>query len=209
MAERTEELRRDIEETRAHMSGTLDQIGDRVSPGRIASRRWQGVRDYGSRLTTTVMGAPRRAADKTGGAIGDAQSSASAAASSAAHAVADAPERVKETASGNPLAAGAVAFGLGMLLGSMAAPSREEERLAEQLMEPVKSELADSGRELASAVKEHVKEDMAPVVDHASAAVDEVKQHAAESAETVRSEAQTAKADGGAPGGDRGAGRPF
>jgi len=35
----TEELRREIESTRNDMSGTLDAIGDRVSPGRMMQRR--------------------------------------------------------------------------------------------------------------------------------------------------------------------------
>ncbi|WP_426574578.1 DUF3618 domain-containing protein [Aquihabitans sp. McL0605] len=193
MAERTEELRRDIEQTRAHMSGTLDEIGDRVSPGRIAERRWQSVRESGSRVAATVMGAPRSATQRTGSAIGDAQSSASDAASSAAQSVAEAPERVKEAASGNPIAAGAVAFGIGVLIGSLASSSPEEQRIAEQFLEPVQSELSDTGRQLASAVKEQVQEQMAPVVEHATEAAAEVKDHAVDSAETIRAEATSAK----------------
>ena len=193
MAERTEELRRDIEATRAHMSGTLDEIGDRVSPGRIAERQWRGVRESGSRLASTVMGAPRVATRRTGSAIGDVQSSASGAASTAAQTVAGAPDAVKEAASGNPIAAGAVAFGIGVLIGSIAPASREEERVAEQLMEPVQAAVTETGQQLAGAIKEHVQEDMAPVVEHATEAVADVKQHAAESAESVKGEAASAK----------------
>jgi ElaB/YqjD/DUF883 family membrane-anchored ribosome-binding protein len=193
MAERTEELRRDIEQTRAHMSGTLDAIGDRVSPGRIVERRWQGVRDSGSRVASTVMGKPRSAAQRATSTIGDVQSSASDAASSAVHTATEAPERVKDAAAGNPLAAGAVAFGLGVLVGSLAPASPEEERVAEQLIEPVQATVSDAGHQLADAVKEHVQEDMAPVVEHAQQAVEEVKQHATESADAVRGEASSAK----------------
>ncbi|MCU1497065.1 MAG: hypothetical protein JWM47_1018, partial [Acidimicrobiales bacterium] len=62
MAERTEELRREIEYTREHMGSTLDAIGDRVSPGRVVERRWNRVRQSTSRLGQTVMGTPRSAA---------------------------------------------------------------------------------------------------------------------------------------------------
>ncbi|MCU1371661.1 MAG: hypothetical protein JWO77_2855 [Ilumatobacteraceae bacterium] len=193
MAERTEELRRDIEATRAHMTGTIDEIGDRVSPGRIAERRWQSVRSSGSRLAESVMGAPRSATQRAGSAVSGAQGSASDMASSAAHAVTEAPDRAKDATAGNPIAAGAVAFGLGVLIGSLAPASREEEQLAEQLVDPVKTAVTESGQELASAVKDHVQEDMAPVLEHASEAAAEVKQHAMESAQTVQGEAASAK----------------
>ena len=39
MGQRAEELRQEIEGTRAELSGTLDAIGDRVSPGRTVDRR--------------------------------------------------------------------------------------------------------------------------------------------------------------------------
>ena len=39
MGQSTEELKRDIEQTRADMSGTLDAIEDRVSPSRMIQRR--------------------------------------------------------------------------------------------------------------------------------------------------------------------------
>ena len=39
MGQDAEELRREIEASRAEMSNTLDAIGDRVSPGRVIERR--------------------------------------------------------------------------------------------------------------------------------------------------------------------------
>jgi hypothetical protein len=192
MAERTEELRRDIEQTRAHMSGTLDEIGDRVSPGRIAERRWQRVRDSGSRAASSVMGTPRAAGQRAGAAVGGVQSSAADAATSAAHAVGDAPERVKDAAAGNPIAAGAVAFGIGVLLGSMAPPTREEERMAEHLIDPLQSAVSDAGHQAADAVKEQVQGQLAPVVEHAHEAASEVAQHASDATTTVKDEATSA-----------------
>ena len=50
MAERTTELRRDIEETRERMTGTMDAIGDRVSPGRVVERRVNRFRQTSSRV---------------------------------------------------------------------------------------------------------------------------------------------------------------
>ena len=45
MAERTEELRQEIEQTRDHLGGTLDAIGDRVIPGRVVERKVNKVRE--------------------------------------------------------------------------------------------------------------------------------------------------------------------
>ena len=66
MAERTTELTRDIDATRDRMSGTIDAIGDRVVPSRVANRRWAQVRDASGRMRERVMGAPRQAGSAMG-----------------------------------------------------------------------------------------------------------------------------------------------
>ena len=43
MGQRAEELRVEIAETRNGLSDTMDAIGDRLSPGRIAERRTNKV----------------------------------------------------------------------------------------------------------------------------------------------------------------------
>ena len=44
MGQSAEELRREIEETRDNLTGTVDAIGDRVSPGRIVERKTNRAR---------------------------------------------------------------------------------------------------------------------------------------------------------------------
>jgi hypothetical protein len=53
-----EELRREIEQTRAELSQDLDAIGDRVSPGRMVERRRNRMRNGVSSLRERVMGVP-------------------------------------------------------------------------------------------------------------------------------------------------------
>ena len=74
--------------------------------------------------------------------------------------------------------AGGIAFGVGVLLGSILPPSRTEQRLAEQARtatEPLKAELQDAGREMVDHLKEPVHE-----------AVETVKATAQDSAQHLR-----------------------
>ncbi len=212
MAERTEELKRDIESTRDHMGTTLDAIGDRVSPGRVVERRWNRMRQSTSRVGQSIMGAPRQAAGQVKTSIGGATDSASEGAGSLGDTLSSAPDRVQSATQGSPLAAGAVAFGLGVLLGSLAPPSQEETRLAEQVLEPLQHEAQAAAKEVAGSVKDQAQEgveqtkaaaseaagqvkDQAQgaakqVSDHASQAKDEVSDQAKSSADDVRSQNQ-------------------
>ena len=169
MGQSAEELRYEIAETREQLGGTLDAIGDRVSPGRMMERRKNrfmlGVR----RLRDRVMGTVEHGADR---------------AASATDVVREAPDLVREQTEGNPLAAGAMAFGVGFLVASMLPVSRLEEEAAPRVagaVEPLQHELTEAGREVA----EHLKEP-------AKAAVDEVQQVATDGAQAVKQEAKGA-----------------
>jgi ElaB/YqjD/DUF883 family membrane-anchored ribosome-binding protein len=175
MGEATEDLRRDIEDTRSAMSGTLEAIGDRVSPGRIMERRRNRAVVWVRDTRYRVMGR----ADELTSRMGD-----------GAHQAGQAPQAVAETmrerTQGSPLVAGGIAFGVGMLVGSMFPASQTERRLGEQAMratEPIKGELQDAGRQVAENLKEPVRE-----------AVEDVKQTAQESAQQVKGSAQSSAA---------------
>lgn len=206
MAERTEELKREIEHTREHMGTTLDAIGDRVSPGRVVERRWNRVRASTNRFGESVMGTPRQAASAVKDRVGGAAQATGGAAGSVGDTVGQAPDRVKEGIEGNPLAAGAVAFGLGVLLGSLAPTSSAEARVAEQFVEPLKEE----AQALAQGVVEPVKEQVTQAVDQtkaaatdaasglkeqAAAGTKEVTDHAASAGQDLKDQAKGAAAD--------------
>jgi len=169
MGQSTEELKYEIAETRDQLGGTLDAIGDRMMPSRMMERRknrfLQSIRD----LRERVMGTVEHGADK---------------ASSATEAVGNMPEMVRERTEGNPLMAGALAFGMGFLVASILPVSRTEERAAPRVagaVEPLQHELQEAGKEVA----EHLREP-------AKAAVSQVQATATEGVEAVKQEAQTA-----------------
>ena len=192
MGQSADELRREIEGTRGDLGETLDAIGDRLSPGRMVERRKNRV-VYGLQsVRERVMGT----ASDTGQAIGDT-------AGGAVDTIKGTPDTVRHQAQGNPLAAGAVAFGFGVLLASIFPASEKEKQAAEQLMDkaqPLKDELKSTGQEMAEHLKEpareaveQVKEAAAEgkqaVTDTTKDAADTTKQTARDAADTVRSEA--------------------
>ena len=178
MGEGTEGLRRDIEDTRSAMSGTLEAIGDRVSPKRIMERRRNRVVVWARDAKERVMGT----ADDLTSRIGD-----------GAHEVGHAPQSVaasaKERTKGSPLVAGGIAFGLGVLVGGVFPASRTERRLGEQTMraaEPLKGELEDAGRQVADHLREPVREAVQDVKATAQAGAQQVQETAQEGADQVR-----------------------
>ena len=182
MGQSAEELRYEIADTRAELGQTLDAIGDRVSPGRVIERRKNrfviGMRSAKDRIMGTASDAGHAVSDRVQG-VGEGISDTTG---SAVDTVRNAPQAARQQTQGNPMMAGAVAFGVGFLVAAAFPSSRTEEQLAEQAMdkaEPIKQQLMESGQEVA----EHLKES-------ATGAVGQVKQTATEGAEQV---AETAK----------------
>jgi len=186
-----EELRRDIEYTRAHMGDTLDAIGDRVSPGRIVERRKNRVVNGLSGVRDRVMGT----ASAAGHTLGDT-------AGGTVDTIKGAPEAVVQQTQGNPLVAGAVAFGVGVLMASVFPATAKEQEVAEQLKDkaqPLADDLKQTGQEIAEhlkepareaveSVKQAVTEGQQVVTDTAKDAADSTRQAAREGTETVRAE---------------------
>ena len=66
MGETAEGLRQDIEDTRSAMSGTLEAIGDRVSPGRILERRRNRMMGWVRDAKDKVMGTADQVTNQIG-----------------------------------------------------------------------------------------------------------------------------------------------
>ena len=165
MATRQDELRREIGQTRNELGRNVDSLTDRVSPTRVVGRRLDSARSSANKLRSTVMGAPSDVA----GELREVSDSSAA--------------TVRNATTGNPLAAGLLAFGGAWLVSSLL-PSTAKEReaasrtqdFAEEHSEPIKAELQRAVSEGSGALKEQAQE-----------AVDTLKHSAAEAAETVRS----------------------
>jgi gas vesicle protein len=175
MSQNPDAIRADIEQTRQRLGYDVDAVADKVSPSHIAHRQGEKFRGAVAGMKDRVMGT----AD-------DMASGTRHAASDAGAAVDRTEQRVVRKTQGNPLAAGLIAFGAGLLVSSLIPPSEKEREIAQTLKEkaePVTHELADAASQAAQNLREPARE-----------AVQSVKDTAAESAQTVKEEAQEQKA---------------
>ena len=189
MGQDTDELRRDIEDTRAGMTETLDAIGDRVSPGRIVERRKNRIRASVHDVRDRVMGT-----------ASNAQQGLSDAAHDATDALKQTPDTITRGTQGAPLMAGAIAFGAGFLVAAVFSPTETEKKASAKVMqtlEPAKEQLVDSAKELADQLQEPAKqaaqdikdtagESAAAVASTARDAAEQTKQQTSDSVEAVR-----------------------
>lgn len=202
MAERTEELRQEIEQTRDHLGGTLDAIGDRVIPGRVVERKVNKVRQSLDRARTTVMGAKDQGADRgrarvgaVTSTVGDTAGSLADTAGSLAGSVKHAPEAVQHGTQGNPLVAGALAFGVGVLVASLLPPTEAEQSMAAEVAEPLKQELTDMGKQVASTAQSSAQDAAEEAKSTLTDATAEVKDQATGAVQEVKATSQDAAAD--------------
>ncbi len=179
MGQSTEELKHEIEGTRADLSSTLDAIGDRVSPGRVLERR-----------KNRMVGGVQALKDRVMGPLAAAKDGATDGAGSVVDTIGSTPDAIRHQTQGSPLAAGAIAFGVGFLLAAVFPPTSSEQRVAGELMdraEPLKDDVVAAGHDVADVAK-----------DAAKGAVDELKTVAADSkdavAETVHSATESTTA---------------
>ena len=136
-----DEIRADIERTRAELSRNVDTLGDTVNPKNIATRQVDRVKDKARNLRDSIMGSPD---DPYGqGRAGELQSAVSDKASAVGDAVANAPQLAQQKTRGNPLAAGLIAFGVGLLVSSLIPASRKEQQAVGKLqdnLDPLKQQ---------------------------------------------------------------------
>src|SRR6476619_4741730 len=112
-----DQIRADIERTRAELSYNVDSLTDTANPKNIANRQVDKVKDAARGVRDKVMGSPDDPYDT--GAVGDARTAVQDRASAVGDAVSDVPGQVKQKTRGNPLAAGLIAFGAGLLISSL------------------------------------------------------------------------------------------
>lgn len=197
-SEKPEEIRRDIQQTRARMGETVDELDYRVHPRHIADRQVNRVRTRITRARTAVMGSPEHGRGD-GGTTSDVRQQASEYADTARDTVQQAPERARDATRGNPLAAGLIAFGVGAIAGSLLPSTDVEQRAANTLRdefeEPVKENLQAAGQEVQGRVRERAQEGVEEVKQTAQEAAESTKQDAQASAQSVREHAQDASQD--------------
>lgn len=197
MGKSPEELRAEIEATRAELAGTVDELQDRVTPSRIAQRQVSRARSQLGRAKEAVMGSLPVGGGSGGGTTSGSGGPglvdrAGGVAGSAVQGVGQAPETLRRQATGNPLAAGLVAFGLGMLVASVIPTSDSERQAASRLAEPVqraRAELVQAGQEVREELQESARDSLEELKEHSRDALQEVRAEGAEAAQDVRGRA--------------------
>jgi hypothetical protein len=181
VVERTDALRRDIEDRRRRIGHTVDQIENRVHPGRAAAR-WRyrtGVRLRDWR--DHIMGSHE---DGSGPGAGDPGlgERVGTRVSEVGDRIAETPDMMRRQTRGNPLAAGLVALGAGLLAGSLLPQTRTEQRAAQRIqpgLEGAVSEASDAGRQMVDDMRESAQEATEHVKEEATRATSEVRERVA------------------------------
>ena len=195
-----DEIRQEIEATRANLSQDVNALTDRAKPANVARRQVDKVRDAAGGLKDKVMGGS--SGDSSGdsggssfssakGSVTDSVSGAKGAVQGTASALSDrassAPSQLRSQTQGNPLAAGLIAFGVGWLVSSLLPASQVEQQAAQKVKDnaaPVTGALSDAAKEAAQNLKQPAQE-----------AAESLKKTATEAADTVKGEGQSAATD--------------
>lgn len=175
-------IRRDIAGTRRDMDQTLDQIEDKVSPRRIAERRTERVRRGWRSLKENVVGSAEQTRDRVAGSGG-----------ATADTVRAAPDQLQQRTRGNPLAAGLIAFGAGLLAASALPKTAAEQQAAgtaAERLQPLREDLTAAGKQVASQAQEHAKQAAQSTKETAQDAAGAVQDDATDSARQLRDEGQ-------------------
>lgn len=182
-----DEIRADIEYTRAELGRDVDALAEKVSPSKAVGRQTDRIRDRLGNMKESIMGSPDHdpytgQQYSSGGTVHDARERVGEVAHQAGQAVQEAPAAVRRGTRGNPLAAGLIALGAGWLIASLIPASRAEQQAAEAVKERAKP-VVEGAKSVAQEMGEHLKPE-------AQGAVDSVKETAREGVEHVKGEGQ-------------------
>lgn len=179
MGKSPDEIRAEIEQTRAGLGADVDALADKVSPSAVARRRVDAVKGAVGGARASVMGTSSQVSDRISGT--------STALSDAASGV---PGAAAQKASGNPLAAGLIALGVGWLLSSLIPASSAETQAAAKLKDNaggLTGELQGVAQDAKESLMPKVQDAIGTVKESGANAAQEVKSTASEGSDTLKS----------------------
>jgi hypothetical protein len=204
-----DDIRADIERTRATLSNDVDDLAESVKPQSVARRQVDKVKDAVGNVKDRVMGSDDEGYSSS--TVGDKASAAkdvvadkayaakdtvSDKAYQAGEAVRETPTTVKRKTQGNPLAAGVIAFGLGMLVSSLIPSSEKERQAVSQLqenLEPVKQKATEVARDMGESLRPAAQEAAESVKGTAQESVESLKQEGQSAAQDVKDQTKGSK----------------
>jgi len=209
-----EQIRAEIEATRARLGADVDAVTEKVTPERVVERQKDKVRGkvqgavHGVR--ERVMGSSDDEFTVGGHTAGDLRDEASYRAEQARDAVQNAPAAARARTRGNPMAAGLIALGAGWLVGSLLPSTQKEQRLVETaadrvqphaqhavesakgMAQEVAQDLKEPAQEAAQSLKETAQSGAQEVKSQGRSEAQQLKGSAQESAQTVKDETRNA-----------------
>ncbi|MEV6706020.1 DUF3618 domain-containing protein [Micromonospora wenchangensis] len=195
-----DQIRREIEATRNSLSSDVDALAYKVSPGRIVDDRKQRARNALQNVRDRVMGTASDLGHGTSHAAHSVGDRAAAAASTVGDAAQRTPQVIRQKSEGNPIAAGLIAFGVGMLVSSLIPASRREQELAAQVREKagehggaVKEKLGAVAGELTEELREPARQATESLRGTAQEAVHAVRDDTRSAAQDVKDSAQQSR----------------
>jgi len=207
MAEEPDRIKDDIEETRSDLARRVDLLAEKTIPTRVAQRRWTAMKEkvmgsptprhaaYSTRDTGSPVDSVREGAKSAAGTLQDKASLAGDKLGDVSGNVTDSvkemPGAVARQAQGNPIAAGVIAFGIGLLTASLIPATEVEKRAGTQLKDNTDG-LIDQVREPLQESAQQIKSDVAGTVKEAS---ERVKETAKDAARTTTAEAKSSAQD--------------
>lgn len=197
MGQTPDAVRAEIEGARADMSRTAEAISNRVSPRQAAQRQVRQVRNRLGGARDTIMGS----LDQAAGSVQDMAGAGTDQAHGLIQGLQQSPRTATSQAQGNPLAAGLIAFGAGLLVASIIPASRPERQVAAKVGEAAQPAI-DQAQHAAQEMKEHVQgaaqDALGKVQDTARGATEQVKQEASASAQDLAGSAREAAGEASA-----------
>ena len=171
-----DEIRSNIEATRRDLGENVDALSDKVSPSKIAERHADRVKSAVRTAREHLMGSVDDLHDSASGAVSDAKGSA------------------QRTVTGNPLAVGLIAVGIGWLAASLIPATEAEKKLAataKDAAQPLIDDLAETMKGVAGDLKEPAQDALHAVKTTADDAVESVKAETADAADNVTEQVHT------------------
>jgi len=182
-------MRQNIENTRATLSRDVDLLAEKASPRQAARRRWVTIREK-------VMGSTEQGRQTVGDKASTAANAVEEKAQDAGDAIRSAPQALVTQTQGNPLAAGIIAFGVGMLAATLLPVTEAERRAGWELREhsgdvtervkdvagDLKDDLAGPARQAADDVKATAQDAVRATKEQAESSGRDAKERTAEAA---------------------------
>jgi uncharacterized protein YjbJ (UPF0337 family) len=191
-----DEIRAEIEQTRAQLSEDVDRLGESAAPKNVARRQVDRAKEAAVSLKDSITDSVMGKADDVGTGLSDAQGALSDRAASAKDTLSGVPDSTRARTRGNPLAAGLIAFGAGLLISSLIPSSQKEQEAVGRLQEkaePLKEQISQAASDLAAGLKEPTQQAVDSVKETATQAADNVKAEGSGAAGDVRQQVQDSK----------------